>query len=562
MVLPQKWYLIKTDKIRVEKIKKEFNFSTTFSKVLIERGIKTEKEIEKFLAPSIESLHSPSLLPDIEVAFERTDKAIRNGEKILIWGDEDTDGITATVFTYELLKNLNANVIYHIPNRKDEGIGLNIPGIIKAAEMGVKLIITVDCASSDGEEIEEAKKMGIDVIVTDHHELTTDEKKNFPLVNPKRKDSVYPFPEISGVTVAFKFGWYIATNLLALKNNEWESIIDTWYPLILLGTYADRVPLRDENLSLARLGLQSLQKTERSGIKILREMLCKKKFCDEIMLQKTISVLSNAKTKGWGENIGFRILTETNSDYLYTTIAQLLLESEKWHSLANKNFRKIVSFFKQKEEKEVIFHYVPEIPYDFLGFCTSRLKEMLSRPVVLMTDKDNIIIGEARAPQEFNIHEILSKQENLFLSFGGHKPACGFKMEKKNIEKLKRFFTENYSEITGSDTIRKEMRIIDILPLEKITMRLKDEIMLLLPFGTTNPPPLFLARNLSFANGAYSYVTSETGKTEKIEMKNDNHAWVGIGGKPVALDIVYYINSFGFPSIADARPSIFNESVE
>jgi len=559
MTLPQKWHIVNFARERVEEIQKKYDFSINFSKVLLEKGIETEKKIKRLLSPGIEHLHPSSLLPDIEVGFERVSKAIKKQEKIFIWGDEDTDGITATVFLFELLSNLNADVSYHIPNRKIEGIGLNIPGIKKARKMGCSLIITVDCSSSDYEKISEAQKMGIDIIVTDHHEVLTDGNKDFPLINPKRTDSSYPFREIAGVTVAFKFGWFIAERLLSLNCKEWESIMKDWYPLIFLGTYADRVPLKDENWILSRLGFKSFSETKRLGIRILTEMICKNQYCDEGMIHRMISVFSAAKTKGWEDNIGFRIFTENNENYLTQTITHLIAESEDWHSLANENFRRILASINENTKQRIIFVYEPKTSYIYLGFCASRLKERFNRPVIVMSDRDNYIIGEARAPQGFNIHKLLSEQRPLFLSFGGHKPACGFTIKRENLDTLKKSLVQNCPEIISEDEKRNEMRILNVLPIEKITKKIKDEILLLSPFGQGNPPPLFLAQNVPLSKGVYTYEIPETGESKRIEIKSDCQTWVGIDGKPVILDIVYYINNAGVPTIADARPSIFNE---
>lgn len=559
MAFPPKWRILSFNKESVEEIKKRYNFSSYFSKVLIDRGMKTPEEIKKILSPGFESLYPPSLLPDIEIGFDRINKAIKNGEGILIWGDEDTDGVTATVFLFELLRNLNARVFYHIPKRKEEGIGLNISGIKKVREMGCSLIITVDCCSSDKEKIQEAKRMGIDVVVTDHHEVLIDKVQDFPLINPKRNDSLYPFRDIAGVTVAFKLGWFIAEERLSLKNKEWESDIKDWLPLIFLGTYADRVPLKDENWLLSRLGFNAIQDTKRVGIKILTKVICGKGNCDEGMLQKMISVLSTAKTESWTANLGFKILTEKNEDWLTETITYLLRESEEWRRIANRSSRQLLASVKNNVEEGIIFVYEPKIPYDYLGFCASRLRERLYRPVVITTDKDNYIIGEARAPQDFDIHKILSEKKHLFLSFGGHKPACGFTMEKKNLDSLRKSLEQYCSKVNNEDLGERETRIVDILPLEKITTKIRNEITLLSPFGTGNPPPLFLAQNVSLSKGVYTYDIPNTGQSKRIEMKSDYQTWVGIDGKPVTLDIIYYINSAGIPTIADARPSLFNE---
>ena len=250
------------------------------------------------------------------------------------------------------------------------------------------MIITVDWYSSDWDKIREAKDMEIDVSVTDHHGILIDGKNEFHLINPKRNVSLYPFRDIAGVTVAFKLCCFIVKELLSLNNKELGSIMQDWYHLIFLGTYADKVPLKDENWVLSRLGFKSLQKTERKGIRILSEMLCKGNNCDEGMIQKMISVLATAKTKAWGEKVGFRVLTENNEDYLRRTISQLVRQSEEWYSLANQNYRRIFASINENMKERIIFVYESKTPFDYVGFCASRLKERFNKPGVITTNKD------------------------------------------------------------------------------------------------------------------------------------------------------------------------------
>jgi single-stranded-DNA-specific exonuclease len=561
MTLPLKWQLVETDEELVKDICKRTTISETFAKVLVDRGIVTDSDINRILNPRSEYIHPPAFLPDIDIGFERIKKAIEKGEKILVWGDEDTDGITGTVFMCELLKNLNANVFYHIPSRKEEGIGLNNPGIEKAHKLGYSVIITIDCASSDSAQIAEAKKRGIDVIVTDHHEVL-DHTISFPLINPKREDSEYPYRNISGGTVAFKFGSYIAKRLLSLSETEWESIAHEWYPLVFLGLYADRVPLHDENWILSKLGFNTLLTSERMGIKILVEMVCERGKCEEGNIQKMISIFSSAKTKGWGENLGFNILTAKDEPYLRETILRLIKQSDEWHSRANENFRRISAKVNDESIGNILFVYNQKIPFDFLGFCASRLKERYHKPVLIATDKDDIIIGEARAPQNFNVLEILEKMKDLFLSFGGHKPACGFSLKRENLDRLKSHLLKEMAHISDTHIERKELKIIDVLPLENLSRKVKKEVTLLSPFGTGNPPPLFLAKHVPLSKGVYSIEDPKTGEVRRIEIKSSYQTWTGIDGKPITLDIVYYLNSAGVITIADARPSLFNEPLE
>jgi len=561
MTLPQRWRIIDFNQKEVEELQKQYNISEHFSKVLLNRKIISNQEIGGIFSPGLAFVHPPHLLPDIEIAGLRIEKAIKNGEKILLWGDEDTDGITATVFLYEVLKKLDGRVSYHIPSRKDEGIGLNIEGIKRAQEEGYTLIITVDCASGDFDEIHSAQKMGMDVIVTDHHEVPTLDGKNFALLNPKVANSSYPFPDIAGVTVAFKLGWFLTKRVLKVNDKEWKSAAGEWLPLVFLGTYADKVPLKNENWFLAKLGFNMLHSTKRKGIRNLIRAISKSGICDEMVAHKMISVLATAKTTGWMQNTGFNILTTMDEEYLDTTIPKLVKQSERWYAEASKNFRKVLSSLSGDVFDNVIFVYVPFVPSEYVSFCTSHLKERFSRSVIVVTDKNGLSFGEARTAGEFNIHELLSKYIKLFTSFGGHKSACGFTMRRENVGKLRQKIVEDFSKMSVTTDRTGELRIIGKLRLEDITEKLKDELMLLSPFGSGNPPPLFLARDLTFTKSTYTYEIPDTGEVKRIEMRGEKNAWIGINGQPISLDVVYYFNSIGTLIIADARPTVFNETI-
>jgi single-stranded-DNA-specific exonuclease len=379
------------------------------------------------------------------------------------------------------------------------------------------------------------------------------------MINPKRKDSGYPFRNIAGVTVAFKLGWELAQSMLSLSDGEWQSIAAEWFPLVLLGTYGDKVPLQDENWTLAHLGFCALKKTRRKGLRMLTDMLSEESGLDETVLQKMISVFSAGKTEGWGENRSFRILTETEESFLRETITELVRRSDEWHAQANDNFKRMVSEIGEELSNDIISIYTPQVAFEYLGFCASRLKERYGKPIVAMSHKGDSIVGEARAPRGVNIHRVLAEKSHLFSSFGGHRPACGFTLERAKLDELRTFLSQDFPEFAARKQQSAEMRIVDVLPLSKLSEQLKRELVSLAPFGVENPPPLFLAKQVSLSKGIYTYTAPETGAVKRIEMKSDSQSWTGIDGKPIELDIVYYFNSAGTLTIADARPSLFNE---
>jgi single-stranded-DNA-specific exonuclease len=437
---------------------------------------------------------------------------------------------------------------------------LNAEGVNHAARTGCSLIVTVDSASSDAELIQRARTKGVDVVVTDHHETDMEGTLPYPLINPKRKDATYPFRAIAGVAVAFKLGWHLAVSLLSLSPGEWDSIATEWYPLVFLGTYGDKVPLRDENWTLAHIGYHALKKTTRKGLRILTEMLSENGDWDEAMLQKMISVFSTGKTESWGNNLSFRILTETDITFLRETISQLIQKSDAWHAEANANYKKILSEATYDPGTDIVTVYCPAVPHEYLGFCASRLKERYGKPIVAMSEKGDTIVGEARAPKGFDILRVLSGTNQLFLSFGGHKPACGFALDKEKLDEVRSYLSQDFPDIASVEDTKTELRIIGELPLEDLTDEIKGEILSLIPFGADNSPPLFLAKKISFSQGEYSLCVPETGEQKQIDLRGNSQSWTGMNGKPLLLDVVYYLNTAGTLIIADSRPSVFNES--
>lgn len=266
----KKWECIELDneKIKnVEKIENEYGISNLLAKILVNKNLIKKEDIDLFLKPTRHDFHNPYLMPDMELAVNRIIKAINNNEKILIYGDYDVDGITSITVLKSFLIEIKANVSHYIPNRLNEGYGLNKEAIKKIADDGVNLIITVDCGISGIEEVDYANSLGLEVIVTDHHEVGEVLPNAIAVVDAKRKDNTYPFRELAGVGVSFKLIQAIAQRL-QLEEKEYLKYLD----IVCIGTISDIVPLVDENRVIAKLGLKLVEVTKNIGLKTLLEV--------------------------------------------------------------------------------------------------------------------------------------------------------------------------------------------------------------------------------------------------------------------------------------------------
>lgn len=266
----KKWECIELDneKIKnVEKIENEYGISNLLAKILVNRNLIKKEDIDLFLKPTRHDFHNPYLMPDMELAVNRIIKAINNNEKILIYGDYDVDGITSITVLKSFLIERKANVSHYIPNRLNEGYGLNKEAVKKIADDGVNLIITVDCGISGIEEVDYANSLGLEVIITDHHEVGEVLPNAIAVVDAKRKDNTYPFRELAGVGVSFKLIQAISQRL-ELEEKEYLKYLD----IVCIGTISDIVPLVDENRVIAKLGLKLVEVTKNIGLKTLLEV--------------------------------------------------------------------------------------------------------------------------------------------------------------------------------------------------------------------------------------------------------------------------------------------------
>ncbi|MGB9839946.1 single-stranded-DNA-specific exonuclease RecJ [Thermovenabulum sp.] len=496
----------------------ELKLHPVILKILSKRGIKTKEEIRKFLEPKFEDLYNPLLLLDMDKAIERINKAILEGENITIFGDYDVDGITGTAILYKGLKKKGAFVDYYIPARHDEGYGLNVIAIEKLAKKGTKLIITVDNGIACFDEVKMASDLGIDVIIFDHHETQGILPPAHAVVDPKRPDSNYPFKELSGAGVAFKF-------LQAFLNEE---DLVKYLDIVAIGTIADLVPLQDENRIIVKLGLEVLKETENIGLKALLDIAgCTSEKIDVEKISYLIAPRLNAAGRMADAAIAVELLITEDKERAKLLAKELDNHNKARQAIESKIFKEVEDNITKEEidKQNVIVVDGCNWHEGVIGIVASKITQNYCKPAVVISKEGEFSKGSCRSIPGFNIFQALSKISYLFEKYGGHEQAAGFTIKNDNVDLFKR----KINEIAGEMKIKEHIPVLTIdldLKGAEIDINLAKELSLLEPFGFGNPKPIFSCRNLSVK----SIKTVGNGEKHlKIEFVKRGNRYTGIG---------------------------------
>lgn len=491
-----KWIVADSlDMKEVERMSKILKLPAPIIKILFTRNLKNEKEISEFLNPSIDKLHDPFLMSGMAQTAERIVKAIDSNEKIMIFGDYDADGITSTAMLYKFLHALGSSPIYFIPNRVEDGYGLSLSGIDFATMNKVDLIITVDCGITAFQEIEYAKTKGIDVVITDHHEVMNSIPPAVAVINPNRENETYPFKFLAGCGVVFKLIQAIAT----MKKYEGD-VIEDFIDFVTLGTVADVVPLLGENRVISHYGMKHIVKTSNPGIK------------------KLIEVSGVDKNKITAFHIGFILAPRINAmgrmSNATNAVKLLITDNERTaediaNELNSKNrmrqevdqdvFEEAVGMIENQnlQLNSVIILAKENWHEGVIGIVASRIVEKYNKPTIMISISEGIGKGSGRSIPSFHLYDALKSVEGMLISFGGHRLAAGITIKKENIEVFKQAIQRLAIQTSNGES---EIRKIDIdceISLDDIDYELEKMIDLLSPFGFMNSKPVFLSKRLS-----------------------------------------------------------------
>lgn len=408
------------------KIAKKHKLDELTSRVLYQRGVHAEAEIEQFLKPSLENLHDPFLLHDMEKATGRILSAIEQGENILIYGDYDADGMTAASVMKSALDELGAEAQVYLPNRFTDGYGPNLDVYqYYIKNENINLIITVDNGVAGLEAITWAQENGVDVIVTDHHSIPDQLPPAYAIVHPEHPDSQYPFKYLAGVGVAFK----VACALLEYAPSE---MLD----LVAIGTIADMVSLTDENRILVAHGLKVLAQTERAG---LQELMKYAGVDFDKITEETVGFQIAPRLNALGRlddpNPAIELLTGWDEDEAHEIAKMIDQKNSERKEIVEKIHNEALSMLTD-EPVQILYH--KDWHKGVLGIVAGRLLEAIHKPVIMLAQEDGILRGSARSIENFDIFKALNAHRELFIAFGGHKQAAGMTLSLENVEAVKK----------------------------------------------------------------------------------------------------------------------------
>lgn len=467
--------------------------------MLKERGVEGEDAIRDFLAERPRTTHDPFLLPDLAESVSVILKAIDDGRKICVYGDYDADGVTSCSLLLSVLSKLTDKLCYHIPSRFIEGYGLNNQAIEQIAAEGTTLIITVDCGSTSPDEVNFAKSLGVDIIITDHHSPYVYKTPDCLFVNPKRADSKYPFNGLSGCGVAFKLAQGIQRTMEAKGDKRFtKADLNSLLDLVAISTVADVVPLLDENRSLVKYGLECLNRQERPGIRALFELL---KLGDKPLTSDNIAFVIapniNALGRMGSASVGVELLTGSADDMkrLYVLAKQMVDNNQARKSIQDETVRQCKDAMNSTDCGQLFpVIFAPDAHEGVAGIVAGNLKESLYRPVFIITRrKDGQLKGTGRCIPGLNLHEMVSSCSDILTRFGGHAGACGLSLAEENLpvfrERMQKLMETRIEETP--DILTEKIYIEKELDASEKTLEFAGMLQKLEPFGADNPKPLF-----------------------------------------------------------------------
>ncbi|RKY66509.1 MAG: single-stranded-DNA-specific exonuclease RecJ [Candidatus Latescibacterota bacterium] len=480
---------------KLEKLATELNVPLIIARILWNRGIEDFEGSKKFLRPSLENLHDPFAMADMEKAVERLNKAIDSGEQIMIYGDYDVDGVTAVSFLLKILKNLGTNLSFYIPDRLTEGYGISREGIREAQRRGVSLIVSVDCGITAVEEIQLARQLGIDVIVTDHHQPAEEIPEAVAMLDPKREGCPYPFKELAGVGVAFKLA-----QALFRKRNLDEAQLFEYLDLVALGTAADIVPLRDENRILTKHGIDRMAVTSNLGLRALLENTgLTGKLLGTGHLVFIIAPRINAVGRMGNAGRAVRLLTTENEGQARNIAKILEAENRKRKGVDDQIFSeasRMVTEGIDRESNPAIVLASEDWHPGVIGIVASRIAEEFYLPTILIALDGEEGRGSGRSIPDFDIYKALKRCKHSLLGFGGHKYAAGLSIKREKIEQFREDFQAVARSVLHPEQLIPKLKIDAEINLGQIDHRLVRLLRYFAPYGPQNMRPVMVSRNL------------------------------------------------------------------
>ena len=528
--MKSKWEYYKIDEKKVKEIQEKYNVNSLLATILANREI---EDIKTYLEPTRHDFHNPYQMPDMEKAVERILRAIKNKEKIIIYGDYDVDGITSITVLKSFFKDLNTEVGEYIPNRLNEGYGLNKEAIKKIAAQGYNLMITVDCGITGIEEIDYAKSLGVETIVTDHHEPGQHLPNAIAVVDCKRKDNQYPFRELAGVGVAFKLCQAISQKLY-LDEKQYLKYLD----IVALGTISDIVPLKDENRVITKLGLMLIKQTHNYGLIALLNLAGYRRI-DSTAISFGVAPRINACGRMGFANEALDLLLSTNPrDALQKAknIAKYNNDRQEYEKIIYNEAIKQIEENKLQEKNSIVlggngWHH------GVVGIVASKITDLYYKPCLLICyeNGEDIGKGSGRSIAGFDLHEALTECEDILHGFGGHSMAVGLSINRENLPKLKEKF-EELAKMAHLEETAPTINIDSVLNIDNVNKEMIESLSLLEPLGEANKMPIFAFKNLKID----SIRSLTEGKHLKLILRSNNNTYVNA----IGFNLGYMVDEF------------------
>ncbi|MBN2713520.1 MAG: single-stranded-DNA-specific exonuclease RecJ [Planctomycetes bacterium] len=540
-------------------ISRELGISKITASLLAQRLPEPSVEAAKtFLRPSLADLHSPWKLKEIDKAAERLARAVREKEPIVIHGDYDTDGVTASAVLIKIFEALGNPAEHFLPCRMEDGYGISDAFVKRMIERGRGVVVTVDCGVCEHEHVASLQQAGIDVIVTDHHEQgEPDLPLAYAVIDPKRKDSEYPFRELVGAGVAFKLAWAVCEKYMGTPKvgDRLQTALISLLPYVAIGTIADVAPLIDENRILVSFGIKAMR-TPLPGLKALMDVA--RQDADNLTARDISFMLAprlNAAGRMGEADLALRLLIEEDPE----KAAKLATELDRKNVERQALCREMVDLARKKVEAEHDLERDAAIVVadeswheGVIGIVAGRLSDEFNKPaLVIALSGDGTGKGSGRSIDGLNLYDAMNRSRERFISFGGHEQAAGFRIAADQIDGLRRELCENCRNQIREKSIEPQMYIDGMLDLSSVTGSLVNEVEMLAPFGEGNPTPRFLAKEVQVAGTPkllgssgkhFSYNASQNGVAYRAVVFNNTDWLKQMDAGQLRWDVVFNLD--------------------
>ena len=526
------WEFVDIDKKAVDLLTTTLSVKQTIAQLLVRRGYREPHLAKKFLHPLLTDLHDPFELTDLDIAVGRILNALLREETVGIHGDYDVDGVVSTAILKRILISLGGNVIHFLPNRFTDGYGLQSAGIKHLHGLGASVIITVDCGIRSTKAAEEAKRLGIDLIVTDHHEPAQSLPPAFAVVNPRREDCAYPDKDLAGVGVTFKL-----IQALCIRTNK-----EHWLPSVLklasIGTLADVVPLRGENRVISKIGLAELASgTHSQGIDLLLKTsgLTQNALSSDDVTFK-IAPRINAAGRMSSADTALDLLLARNSDSLTSTLALATkLESDnelrkQTEAATVKSAIQLIDADNATNNQRALVVWGHEWHKGVIGIVASRLVDIYNKPAIVFSVGSELAHGSARGVSGFDVLSSLQRCRDVLSTYGGHKAAAGLTIKQEYLMEFKQRFVDDANTVLAGKTLHPSLTIDGELAFKDIKPQLVRDLVELEPFGNGNPRPIFYTGPVCITHGPRVLQSKHLKMT--LEHKNCKLTALWWGGAP------------------------------